>query len=145
MKINFSNAQFKALMKIVFLGNHIVNGPRVDDEIIKEFKEIEQYIYSFHNDFKLDNWIDKNKVDIEFFPTSELEDEVMDYIEFYDDDVFHEELIYNLGRRDFINQYGEENIQKMDLKERIEKEHPFIEKYYNEIEKNNLKNIGINS
>lgn len=143
MKINFTNTQFKTLMKIVFLGNHIVNGPRVDDEIIKEFNDIEQYIYSFHKDFKLDNWIEKSIEYNEFFPTSELEDEVMDYIEFYDDDVFHEELIYNLGRRDFFNQYGEENIQKMDLKERIEKEQPFIDKYYKEILYNGIKNIII--
>jgi len=130
-------------MKIVFLGNHIVNGPRVDDEMIKEFNDIEQYIYSFHKDFKLDNWIEKSKDDNEFFPTSELEDEVMDYIEFYDDDVFHDELIYSLGRRDFFNQYGEENIQKMDLKERIKKEQPFIDKYYKEILNNGIKNIII--
>jgi len=44
MKINFTNTQSKTLMKIVFLGNHIVNSPRLNEETIKEFLDIEQYI-----------------------------------------------------------------------------------------------------
>ena len=143
MKINLSNEQYKTLMKIVYLGNYMVNGSRIDDEVIKEFEDIEQYIFSFYKDFQLDSWIEKSDKYNQLFPTSELEDEVLDYIHDYDDECFWEGLVSNLARKDFINQYGLEKINKMSIEERINKEQPFLDKYYAEIEKNDLKNIGI--
>jgi hypothetical protein len=123
----------------------MVNGPRLMDERIKEFDDLEQYIYSYYKDYQLDDWIEKSADNNQLFPSQAFEDEVMNFIDDYDSETFFDELVHNLARRDFINQYSEDIILKMDIKERIEKEHPFIEKYYNEIEKNNLKNIGINS
>ena len=122
MKINLSNKQYKSLMKIVFLGNYMVNGPRLHDEAIEEFEDIKQYIFSFYKDFQLENWIEKSDKHNELFATSELEDEVMAFINDYDDECFWDELINRLGRKDFINHYGENNILKMSIEERIEKE-----------------------
>jgi len=121
----------------------MVNGIRLIDERVKEFDDLEQYLYSFYQDYQLDDWIEKGKERNELFPTKVFEDEVMEFIEEYDQECFIDELIHNLARRDFILRYGEEAIAKMDFKERIKKEHPFIETYFDEIEKNDLKNIGI--
>jgi len=48
-----------------------------------------------------------------------------------------------LARRDFIKEYGEDVIRKMDWKERMEKEHPFIEKYEKEFEENGIENLEL--
>lgn len=143
MKINFTNKKYKTLCKLIFLGSHMVNGPRLIDERLKEFDDLEQHVYSFYKEYQLDNWIEKSTDDNQFFPTIEFEDEVVEYIDSYDNETFIDELIHNLARRDFIKHYGENKILEMDLKEKIEKEQPFIDKYYDELEKNDLKNIGI--
>jgi len=48
-----------------------------------------------------------------------------------------------LAERDFIKEYGENTIKKMNWRERLEKEQPFIEKYGEEFEESGLMNLEI--
>ncbi len=145
MKINFSKKQFENLIKLVYLGNWMINAIRVGDEKIKKYDEIEQYIYSFAKDFGLEKYIEFSKKYNKFFPARELEEgtDVEQYREEYDNETFWEDLIDRLTRRDFIKKYGEETVKKMSLEERIEKEYPFEEKYRNEFEKNGIENLKV--
>ena len=136
MEIEFTKEQFERLLKIVYLGNWLVNAihsGRKDDEHIKEFDEIEQYIFSFAKDFGLEKYVEFDEKLQEFFPIGELEEELQKFVDEYDNEVFWEELISRLARSDFIREYGKEAINKMSLEERIEKEFPF--------EKNTAKNF----
>jgi len=145
MKINFSKKQFENLIKLVYLGNWMINAIRVGDEKIKKYDEIEQYIYSFAKDFGLEKYIEFSKKYNKFFPARELEEgtDVEQYREEYDNETFWEDLIDRLTRRDFVKKYGEETVKKMSLEERIEKEYPFEEKYRNEFEKNGIENLKV--
>ena len=145
MKINFSKKQFENLIKLVYLGNWMINAIRVGDEKIKKYDEIEQYIYSFAKDFGLEKYIEFSKKYNKFFPARELEEgtDVEQYREEYDNETFWEDLIDRLTRRDFIKKYGEGTVKKMSLEERIEKEYPFEEKYRNEFEKNGIENLKV--
>ena len=147
MKINFTKKQFETLIKMVYMGNWVVNGVRSGakgDEFIKEYADFEQYIYSFVKDFDLGNLAEYHEKYKEFFPTRELEEsEVRDLIDYYDEESFWEELINRLAERDFAREYGAENIIKMSVKERIEKDHRFLGKYYDEIENNGLENLEV--
>ena len=146
MEIKFTKDQFKKLLKIVYLGNWLANAihsGRKGDERIKEFDEIEQYIFSFAKDFGLEKYVEFDEKFQEFFPTSELEEELQKFVDEYDNEVFWEELIFRLTRRDFIREYGKEAINKMSLEERIEKEFPFEEKYREEFSKNGIENLDI--
>ena len=143
MKINLTNKQYRSLLKLVFLGDFMVNGPRNYDERVKEFDEIEQYLYSFYKDFQLENCIEKFKEDGCYYATKAFEDELTDYISDYDDMCFIDELIHQLGRRDFLNKYGEDAVGRMSIEERIKKEQPFLDVYSDEIDDNDIENIGI--
>lgn len=129
------------------MGSWIVNSVRSGAEgnkRIKKYEDLEQYIYSFAKEFGLDNLVEHEKEDQEFFPTFELEEgETMELIDYYDEESFWEELINRLGERDFAREYGAENIKKMSFEERIRKDHHFLEKYYEEIGKNGLENLEI--
>lgn len=50
---------------------------------------------------------------------------------------------WELARRDFVRMYGHKAIEKMDLMEKINKEQPFLEKYWDEIEKYGLDRLMI--
>lgn len=141
MKINFTNKQFQALVKMVYLGNYIINGVRTYEEILPEFDELEQYILSFCKDFNLKEYVEN--YENELLPSSTLEDETSDFISDYDEYNFVDEIIHRLAQRDFYKKYGEEIISKMSFEERISKEQPFLDTYYTEIAENGVDNLII--
>lgn len=144
MKINFTKKQYEDLVKLVYLGTWMVNAHRTDDRVAK-YEELEQYILSFYKNFVMENFILIDEELKRFFPTKEFEEEtdVEQYIDEYNNDIFWEELIDRLARRDFIREYGEENLLKMPWEERFGKEQPFIDKYDEEFEKNGIENLDI--
>jgi hypothetical protein len=144
MKINFTKKQYEDLVKLVYLGTWMVNAHRTDDRVEK-YEDLEQYLLSFYKEFGMENFILFDEELKRFFPTKEFEEEtdVEQYIDEYNNDIFWEELIDRLARRDFIREYGEENVLKMTWEERFEKEQPFIDKYDEEFEKNGIENLDI--
>lgn len=144
MNLKLTKKQYKNLLKLVYLGNWLINAIRLEDDRIKKYDEIEEYIYSFAKKAGLEKYIEFDKKFNKFFPTREFSDGMYQYIEEYDDDAFWEELIDRLARCDFVKKYGQKTIRKMDLKELIEKEQPFLDKYAKEFAKHGLKNLEIN-
>lgn len=148
MEIKLTKEQYENLIKLVYLGNWMVNAIRSGapgDERIKKYDEIEQYIFSFAKDAGLEKYIEFDKEFNQFFPTREFEEdpELEQYRQDYDNEIFWQELADRLGSRDFLRQYGEETIKKMSQKERFLKEQEFIIKYEEEFEKNGLNNLEI--
>jgi hypothetical protein len=144
MKINFTKKQYELLMKIVYMGNGMIN--TVADETEKnEFDEIEEYIFSFAKDFGFEEYVDYDKEEETYYPSQKLEEDevVIDYIQRYDDNIFWDKLLFNLIRRDMVKEYGEDAVEKMPEDEYSKKEESFIEKYAKEFAKNGLKNLTI--
>lgn len=144
MKIDFSKEQFAVLMKLCYLGNWVVNAIRTDDHI-KEFDDLEQYIYSFANEFGVEGFVEYDKKFKKYFPTADVEEDsdLRDYLEDYDDENFWEELTFRLGERDFFRHYGATSIAQMSPKECYEKRAKFTEKYGNEFETNGIERLEI--
>lgn len=148
MKINFTKKQYENLLKLVYLGNWMINAirsGRKGDEVFEEYEKMVDYIYSFAKKFGLEKYVVFDKKFNQFFPTGEFEEntDVNKFKDDYDEELFWEELIVRLARRDFIEKYGEKAIMKMDFDERIEKEYPFEKKYRDEFYKDGLINLKI--
>jgi hypothetical protein len=145
MEIKLTKEQYESLLKLVYLGNWMINAIRLEDDRVKKYDEIEQYIFSFAKDAGLEKYIEFDKEYNKFFPTREFEEdpELERYREEYEDEVFWDELADRLGARDFIREYGMEAIEKMDPEERFIKEQEFIIKYEEEFEKNGLANLEL--
>lgn len=144
MEIKFTKEQYENLMKLVYLGNWMINAIRTDDRV-KKYDELKHYIFSFAKDAGLDRYIDYDEKSGKYYPSIELEEdaEIEQYMDDYNDENFWEELIHNLARRDLIETYGEDAIRKMSFEELFEKEEPFIEKYADEFEEQGIKNLVI--
>ena len=144
MTIEFTKKQYENLIKLIYLGNWMINAFRID-EGVKKFEEVTDYIYSFAKDFGLEKYIEYDEKFNKFYPTREFEEDtdIEHYMDEYDAETFWDELVHNLATRDFIGKYGEDAIRKMDFKERIEKEEPFIGKYEKEFEKHGIENLEI--
>lgn len=145
MKINFTKKQFDALMKMIYVGNWTINGVRSGregDEHLEEYDDLQNYICSFAKEFGLEKFVDE--IDDKFYPSRELEDgEARELIDHYDEDIFWTEIADRLAMRDFYRTYGTDAISQMSTHERIEKDHPFLEKYWKEIEEHGIDRLEI--
>jgi hypothetical protein len=140
MTIELSKAQYVSLLKIAFLGRWVANSFRYDR--LQEFDAIEQHVMSYAKQFGANDiagYVEKLK---QWFPTKEMELAMHVFIDEYNDDYFYEELVESLARRDVLHKFGDE-YEGMTIKEKIKIEQPFLDRYYDEIEKNGLENIGI--
>ncbi len=145
MKIDLIKEQYENLIKLVYLGNWMINSVRLEDGRIKKYDDIEQYIFSFAKNFGLERYVEFDQKYNQIFPTREFEEdqELEQYEEEYDNEVFWQELSNRLGSRDFLKRYGQETIKKMEQKERFLKEQEFIIQYEEEFEKHGIDRLGI--
>ncbi len=145
MEIKLTKKQYECLAKLVYLGNWMVNAHRLPDEMIKEYDDMEGYIFSLAKGTGLDKYIEYDEELNMFFPTVEfeLESEIGEYIEDYSNSTFWEELIDRISERDLEREYGEKAVERMSPEERIKKLTPFYDKYASEFEKNGIEKIVI--
>jgi hypothetical protein len=142
MKIDFTKKQYESLLKVVYMGNEMVNSI-LDDSEENEFDEIEQYIFSFAKDFGLEASVEYDEKEETYYPSQQLEEDkaVVEYTHRYDDYTFWDKLIYNLARRDMVKECGEEKVAKMSNEETFVKEQSFAEKYEKEFTDYGLRNL----
>ncbi len=144
MEIKLTKEQYEDLVKLVYLGNWMINAIRVHD-LVEKFEELEQYIFSFYNEFGLKDYIEYDEEDKRFYPTRkfEMESEAQEYRAEYDNDTFWDNLINRLASRDFVKKYEEHAIKKMTIEEIIEKHNSFAKKYEEEFEKYGIDRLEI--
>ncbi len=142
VKIELSEKQYKNLLKLVYLGEWVSQS--YNEEPSEELADAVQAIYEASKGNKLENLIELDEKSKQYFPTAEMEENMLEYIDEYDDNVFWDELVDRMAERDFINELGEDTVGKMSFEDRIEKEDPFIEKYEDEFGKNGIDNLKLN-
>lgn len=146
MEIKLTKEQYENLIKIIHLGDWMANAIHdgsKEDPTDEKLEEIEDYIYSFAKEFGLENFIEYDEKHKKYFPTNELDELVQKYIDEYDDYCFWDELFYRMSDRDFERTYSREEISKMEIRERFEKEEPFRNKWDKEINDHGIERLEI--
>lgn len=146
MKINFTKKEFRQLLDLVYIANWVMNARKIEkDAGTEKYEELVQKVYSFAKDFKYESLIEYNKQLEGFFPTNrfEMDEDVHHYIDEYDDECFWESLCQELGKRDFLEEVGREEAEKMDSIDRFTAINQCAEKYSREFEESGIKNLRI--
>jgi N-methylhydantoinase A/oxoprolinase/acetone carboxylase beta subunit len=139
--LKLTDEQYKYLIQLVYLGNFMANATRNNDEMIPQFEELEQHVYSFAAEFGCGEFVDRHDAVEGIYPTREFEEMMDKLISEYDADIFWEELLHRMTERDLVDAYGEQAVAGMSIVERIEKERGFIQNYDKEFSENGLKNL----
>ncbi|PJZ68246.1 hypothetical protein CH373_04440 [Leptospira perolatii] len=145
MKIEFTQGQYETLIKSIAISSWMINAFEEGSEETGVYAELEQYILSFAKDFGKQDFVEYDTEENVYYPTRKFEDQtdIFEIISEYDNELFWDELIHRMGRRDFLREYGEEAISQMAIEERIEKEAPYITKYEEIFSNQGLENIEI--
>lgn len=143
--IELTKKQFEVLLKIVYLGNWMVNAYRTKD-IKKDYENIESLIFSLAPKFGFAKYMDHEQSDgARYYPTGYFEEEtdVSKLHDEYDEENFWDELAERLGERDFFEKYSKGEIEKMSRDERFTKMYECIDAYSDELERLGLERIRI--
>ena len=121
MKIALTKDQFQELLKLVYLGNWLVNSIRSVDDQIQASDDILDYVLSIAKKEKIEGVVDFDKGLQKHYPTVEYEESLSDCIDEYDNVLFWEGLLLRLVERDLINKFGLEAVKQMTFDEIVEK------------------------
>ena len=138
-EIMLSENQYRALLKIVYLGSWMANSFR--DDPIPELESIEQYIYSFADEFECSHLVRHDVEMREYYPSDSMVKLMDIFVDEYNDETLWEELALLLARRDMIRNLGEKKVNSMSENERMKNEDVIVQKYYREFETNGIMNI----
>ena len=143
MNLELTKEEFKILFDLVYAGNVLVNGMRSVEERIAPYSEMEQKIFALAKENGLEDAIEYSEEFKEYMPTRMYEaGEINEYIDNYDDQVFWEELVVRMARRDALNELGDVNpdMSKAELNALQDK---LEEKYEEEIEYHGIERLKV--
>lgn len=142
MEISLSRQQFETLLKVVYLGDWMVNAIRVPGSYVREFEELEQFLLSLAHGSGFHDIVEFDPTLSQFFMKDEVYEKLQPLIDEYDDEAFWDGLVDRLADRDFGETYGDA-AKRMDQNERFGKLSAFVDKYEAEIEKHGIDRLRI--
>ncbi len=141
MKINLTRKQYRTLLKVFYLGEWMLNSSSTSEN--PETEDLEQHILSFAETYDCTDWIEKDKEEGIYYATQQMESDLDEYIEEYEEDRFWERLTHQLARRDYFRNEGMKSIKEKEPDEIIVEIEKIAEKYKEEFEKNGLLSLMI--
>lgn len=147
MNVSIDGGDFKALLKLAYLGNWLANAIHngsAEDTQDEALENAEQLIFSLADKFGLEKYVEYDAEIEEYFPSQELENEMNEYIEEYDEDNFWDELFHRLSDRDFVRDHTAEEIEAMDWRDLLRSEEPYRKKWDDELNKFGITRLEIN-
>lgn len=111
--VELTRSQFRALLKAVYLGEHMANGFRIGEERLQEFSEIRHTLLALAEKLGFNDLVEYDEELKDHFPTKEFDEAMDPFIEDFEEESFWEELSYRLAVRDLVREFGEKRLKKM--------------------------------
>ena len=147
MKVNITKKEYEKLLDVFYIADWIMNGFYSEDRVeTKVYRDLEQKFFSLAKEFGVDDLVELDREEGEFYPTRKFEEEsvALEFIEEYEEESFWDELIERLAKRDFLEKHGPD-VENIVLKDKdIQKElEDLKEKYTREFEENALNKLRL--
>lgn len=143
--IEFTDDQFLALMKAVYLGNWVANAFSIK-QMKEDYDGIEDYVFSQAPKFDLARYMSHEPGDEKrYYPTAAFEGETdtRELLDEYTENSIWDELAEWLGKRDFCERYSGAEITAMTQDERFNKIEDCIDLYHEEFEQHGIERLRI--
>lgn len=145
MKLFIPKDKFAKIIRMIYLGNRMINSHRTDD-ILSDYESAYHYMLWFCKEYGLSDLV--SEIDSTIYPSLKLEmqDEVEEYRQEYNEEIFRSELIDRLAQQDVVKLAGwEEQFLSMDRNARFQLLSNHTTKREEEFEEYGLERIGIMS
>ncbi len=138
VNVELNKEQYRQLIKLLYLGQWMsLSFTDSDDE---DVLDLEQYVFSFSSDFDSKDLVEYDEQVQLYFPSEELEEEVFDMIDDYDEFSFWEGMSQRMAKRDLMRIYGDK-LFDLTEDERYEQEQALVDQYLDYFETNGVEEI----
>jgi hypothetical protein len=143
MKITLTNAEYRLLVELVYLGDWMVSAhdEMEDGASGGKYDSLVQKILSYADEPELAGLVERLPDDGKLHPTREVEDGVMDIIYEYDETSFWMELVERLVERDVRATQPDGHLPA--IKEYVELAGPLEERYSREFESHGVERLKL--
>lgn len=139
--------QFKTLLNMVYIANTVANSRREDGDFLKDYDDLEQYVFSRAKEAGFPGATERHKVDeeVHHHPSISFEHdpEVNKLLDEYDAAAAIELLSEKLAERDLEKQYGPNAKDRMPSKDYDELLEEHTEEYEREFEESGFAKVRI--
>jgi hypothetical protein len=139
--VTLSKKNMRMLMKCVFIGNWVLTATK--DEGDEECDAFYHTMLAMAKNYNIMDGIEYDEKSALFDFSAEKEEEFIDEIREYDEEMFWEELIDKLAERDAIGKIGMEKFLRLEGMERSTKIWEEEGKYGEEFEKHGVERLFI--
>jgi FAD synthase len=139
--LKLTRDECQQLLRHVFIANWVLTA--TNDVPEKKSDDFNQTILKFLKTNEIETRIDKDKKMNMYFVDETLERKFHEEIEAYNEDIFIEELIDQLTKKEIAKNYGEAELARMNEVKFNKVFDGIQEKYISEIETNGIRNIEV--
>jgi phage pi2 protein 07 len=147
MKINFTKKEYRFLSDIIHIADWIMNSHSVEQrKETEEHEAVFQKLLSFAKEMGYEDLIECVKGNGKYYPTHKFENESVahQFIDEFQEDIFWEELISRLARRDLLKEKQVGSVAELSDDEWISGMTNAEEKWVKEFEEFDLDRISVN-
>ena len=139
--------QFKTLLNMVYIANTVANSRREDGDFLKDYDDLEQYVFSRAKEAGFPAATERHKVDeeVHHHPSMQFEHdpEVNKLLDEYDVAAALELLSEKLAERDLEKKYGPNTKDRMPAKDYDELLEERSEEYEHQFEEQGFSKVHI--
>ncbi len=139
IKAAFTKREFKVLLEQVLVGSILQLDS--DEKKTLEIKALMQKLLKVAREAKVYQTIEYDELQDELFMPIEVEDDVLEMIEDYEEDIFMDKLLDEFVARDIQKKYNPRMLANMTEEKYMELYAIEEEKYIREIDKNGLEKL----
>ncbi len=145
MKINFSKKEYRILLDMLYLSDWMMTSHEEEPKNLhQEHQALRKKLLSYYKEMNAEDVIEYSKELDGYFELAGYDEYIHEkFIDPYNYDVFWDELIDALARRDIINSMGIEKYKAMGYVERATKAQEIKAQYANEFEQHGVEHLKI--
>lgn len=142
--IKFTKKQFQDLLILAYIGNWVINSHR-GDQGINQFNELEEYLFSKTPLFGLEKFADDDDPE-DGIPSQYFQDHyAQDHIVKFEEDTLWDQLSERMAHKQIASMYTEDQLQRMDPRERWMIHTALVKKFAEEFSENGVNNLILQS
>jgi len=141
MKINFTKKEYRLLITMIEIADWVMNSFHAQERTdTKEHRVLRNKILDHADEMGMKGCYQKN--DDTYYETAEYEanSKQSEFIEEYDEESFWDQLVTRLSERDYVQKYGDEEV---DFETKIRRLTEIENRYAEEVNNFGLSNIVV--
>ncbi len=100
MKIELTQEQYKKLLNLVYMGNYMINGVRTPEENVAEYQDLCDHVFGYAAANGMSDLVSTESGKALPSEAFEMNEELNEYIDTYDQITFFDELDMRLGEQE---------------------------------------------